>query len=150
MTRLPMLLTLATALAASAAFGAEPATPSLAACDAAPAPLPAGKTPDLAGQWDFLMQVGDRESRGVLALGHIDGAYAGALTPYATNTVAVRRLTLAGTAVRMSVASREGEVRFEGHLAGDTLCGIVHYHGGRRFPMVAVQRPNSYAARATR
>lgn len=147
MKRLHAVITLAAALAASSPLRAEPVTPSLAACEAAPF-VPPGEAPDLQGQWDFLMQVGDRPSPGLLALGPMDGAYAGSLTPYATNTVAVRRLTLTGGAVSMSVASREGEVRFEGRLTGnpDTMCGTVHYHGGQTFPMVAVRRPTSYVA----
>ena len=152
MPRLPMLLSLAAALAASSAL-AQPGAPSMSICRAPAAlAIPQGKAPDLAGQWDFLMEVGTTPSRGVMALGHIDGVYGGALTPYATNTVVVRRLSLAGDAVTMSVASREGEVRFDGRLtgAGDTMCGIVTYHGGRLLPMVAVQRPSSYRDRAAR
>lgn len=148
MKRLQAALILSTALAAAAPLQAQTITPSLAACEAAPF-VPAGEAPDLAGQWDFLMQVGSEPSPGLLALGHMDGAYAGSLTPYRTNTVAVRRLTLDGGAVNMSVASREGEVRFEGRLTGrpDTLCGTVLYHGGQRHQMVAVRRPTNYVPR---
>lgn len=141
------VVTLSAALAVFSPLRAEPTTPSLAACEAAPF-VPAGEAPDLQGQWDFLMQVGERPSPGLMALGPMDGAYAGSLTPYATNTVAVRRLTLDGGTVSMSVASPEGEVRFEGHLTGnpDTMCGTVLYHGGQTFPMVAVRRPTTYVA----
>ncbi len=78
-----------------------------------------------------------------MALGPLDGAYAGSLTPEATDTVAVRRLDLTGDVVRMSVASREGEVTFEGRLSADgkSMCGIVNYHGGVAYPMVATLRP---------
>jgi len=148
MTYLPAILTLSAALTASAPLHAEPTTPSLAVCEAAPF-VPTGEAPSLQGQWDFLMQVGERTSPGLLALGHMDGVYAGSLTPYATNTVAIRRLTLTGGAVSMSVASREGEVLFEGHLTGnaDTMCGTVLYHGGQKLPMVAVRRPSTYVSR---
>lgn len=148
MNRLHTILILSAALAASSALCAQPSAPSLEACQAARF-VPTGDAPDLQGQWDFLMQVGARPSRGVLALGPIDGAYAGSLTPETTNTVAVRRLTLDGGAVRMSVASREGEVLFDGHLAGkpDTMCGTVFYHGGQTFQMVAVRRPTTYVPR---
>lgn len=148
MKRLHAILILSAALAVSVPLRAEPAPPSLTLCEAARY-LPAGKAPDLQGQWDFLMQVGAAPSPGLLALGHIDGAYAGSLTPYRTNTLAVRRLTLDGGAVNMSVASREGEVRFEGHLIGgpDTMCGKVLYHGGQVVQMVAVRRPTSYVPR---
>jgi len=148
MKYLNAVLILSAALAVSAPLGAQPVTPSLSACEAEPY-IPAGEAPDLAGQWDFLMQVGEAPSPGLMALGHMDGAYAGSLTPYRTNTVVVRRLTLERGAVNMSVASREGEVRFEGHLAGgpDTMCGSVLYHGGQVFQMVAVRRPATYAPR---
>ncbi len=142
------VLILSAALGLSAPLQAQPVTPTLAACEAARY-VPAGKAPDLQGQWDILMQVGATASPGLMALGPMDGAYAGSLTPYRTNTVAVRRLTLDGGAVLMSVASREGEVRFEGHLTGgpDTMCGTVLYHGGQRFPMVAVRRPRTDSPR---
>jgi hypothetical protein len=145
---LPVLLVLSATLAVPALLRAQPVTPSLAACEAEPY-VPAGEAPDLQGQWDFLIQVGATPSPGLMALGPMDGAYAGSLTPYRTNTVAVRRLTLDGGAVNMSVASREGEVRFEGHLAGgpDTMCGRVLYHGGQVLRMVAVRRPAGYAPR---
>ena len=148
MQRLPAVLILSAALAAAAPLQAEPVTPSLAACEAAPF-VPAGEAPDQQGQWDVLMMVGETPSPGLLALGPMDGAYAGSLTPYRTNTVAVRRLTLDGGAVRMSVASREGEVVFEGRLTGGpgTMCGTVHYHGGQKLPMVAVRRANAYTPR---
>lgn len=140
---------LSAALAVSATpLRAETVTPSLTACEAARY-VPAGEAPDLQGQWDFLIQVGPTASPGLMALGHMDGAYAGSLSPYRTNTVVVRRLTLDRGAVNMSVASREGEVRFEGHLAGgpDTMCGRVLYHGGQVLQMVAVRRPTNYVPR---
>ena len=139
---------LSAALAMSAPLRAQPVTPSLSACEAAPY-VPAGEAPDLQGQWDVLIQVGATPSPGLMALGPMDGAYAGSLTPYRTNTVAVRRLTLDRGAVTMSVASREDEVRFEGHLAGgpDTMCGRVMYHGGQVLRMVAVRRPTTYVPR---
>lgn len=142
------VLMLSAALTACAPLRAQPATPSLAACESAPF-VPAGEAPNLQGQWDFLMQVGATPSPGLMALGPMDGAYAGSLTPYRTNTVVVRRLTLEGGAVNMSVATREGEVRFEGHLigSGDTMCGTGLYHGGLRYRMVAVRRPTSYVPR---
>ena len=140
-----VVLILSAALAVPVPLRAQPATPSLTACEAAPF-VPTGEAPDLQGQWDFLIQVGATPSPGLMALGHLDGAYAGSLTPYRTATLAVRRLTLDRGAVHMAVASREGEVRFEGHLTGrpDTMCGRVWYHGGQVFQMVAVRRPTNY------
>ena len=148
MKRLHAVLVLSAALALSAPLPAQPVTPSLSACEAARY-VPAGEAPDLQGQWDFLLQVGDTPSPGLMALGPMDGAYAGSLTPYRTNTVVVRRLTLDRGAVTLSVASREGEVRFEGHLTGspDTMCGRVFYHGGQVLQMVAVRRPTNYVPR---
>lgn len=148
MKRLHAVLALSAALVPSTTLRAEPDTPSLAACEAAPF-LPQGDAPSLQGQWDFLMEVGGRPSAGVLALGPMDGAYAGSLTPYATSTVVVRRLTLNGGAVSMSVATREGEILFDGHLAGnpDMICGTGLYHGGQPYRMVAVRRPTGYVPR---
>ena len=142
------VLILSAALAVSEPLGAEPATPSLAACEA-PRYVPTGEAPNLQGQWDFLMLVGEAPSPGLMALGPMDGAYAGSLTPYRTTTVAVRRLTLDRGAVNMAVATREGEIRFEGHLTGngDTMCGTGLYHGGLTYRMVAVPRPTSYVPR---
>jgi hypothetical protein len=44
--------------------------------------------------------------------------------------------------VRMVVASREGDVQFQGRLTdnGRTMEGIVDYHGGARLPMTATRR----------
>ncbi len=137
---------LITAIAAVAALFvtpalAQPAPP--ATCPAPATPATWATPPDLQGQWDFVIQAGDRASPGLMALGPLDGAYAGSLTPEATDTVAVRRLDLTGDVVRMSVASREGEVTFEGRLSADgkSMCGIVNYHGGVAYPMVATLRP---------
>ena len=148
LTAAPVLI-LSAALAMSAPVRAQPVTPPLAACEAAPF-VPTGEAPDLQGQWDFLMLVGATPSPGVMALGPMDGADAGSLTPYRTNTVVVRRLTLDRGTVTMSVATREGEVRFDGHLTGnvDTMCGTGLYHGGQRYRMVAVRRPTSYVPRS--
>ena len=145
---LPAVLILSALLATSAPLRAQPVTPSLTACEAAPY-VPEGEAPNLQGQWDFLIQVGATPSPGLMALGHMDGAYAGSVTLYRTNTAVVRRLTLDRGAVSMSVATGEGEVRFEGHLTGgpDTMCGRVLYHGGQVLRMVAVRRPTNYVPR---
>ncbi|MBC7844598.1 MAG: hypothetical protein H7099_19985 [Gemmatimonadaceae bacterium] len=102
-------------------------------------------TPDLAGIWDFKIDMGAQFSPGMLALGHLDDAYGGSLTPDATNTVVIRRLTLRGDSVHMRVASREGDVLFTGRLGADrsVMCGTVAYHGGQRFTMLATQRRRS-------
>ena len=99
--------------------------------------------PNLQGVWDFTMDTQPRLSRGFLVLGPVDGAWAGSLTPYATNSLAIRTLVVQAAAVRMVVASREGDVVFTGRLKGDgtMMCGTVAYHGGRVFPMIVHQRP---------
>ena len=101
-----------------------------------------GGKPDLQGLWDFTMRVGERTSPGFFALGPVEGGWAGSLTLYLTNTLAIRALTVDGDSVRMVVASREGDVRFVGRLTDDgrTMEGIVEYHGGARLPMTATRR----------
>lgn len=98
--------------------------------------------PDLQGLWDFTMRVGDRPSPGFFALGPVERGWAGSLTLYLTNTLAIRALTVDGDSVRMVVASREGDVIFRGRLTDDgrTMDGIVDYHGGARLPMTATRR----------
>jgi hypothetical protein len=112
---------------------------------AAPRPAADGTTaePDLHGSWDFHMDVGGSPSFGVLSVGWIDGRYGGSLSPVSTAPVVVRNLTLTGRTIRMVVASREGDVTFDGVLsgAGDRMCGTVTYHGGQLVPMVAQKRP---------
>jgi hypothetical protein len=101
-----------------------------------------GAGPDLQGIWDFNMRVGERTSPGFLALGPVEGGWAGSITMYLTNTLAIRSLTVNGDSVRMVVASREGDVRFLARLTneGRTMEGIVEYHGGARLPMTATRR----------
>ncbi|MEW5931912.1 MAG: hypothetical protein AB1941_30965 [Gemmatimonadota bacterium] len=98
--------------------------------------------PDLQGLWDFTMRVGERSSPGFFALGPVEAGWAGSLTLYLTNTLAIRVLTVDGDSVRMVVASREGDVVFQGQLTdnGRTMEGIVDYHGGARLPMTATRR----------
>jgi len=115
------------------------ATPPVQATASA---TPLGGGPDLQGIWDFTMRVGERMSPGFFALGPIEGGWAGSLTLYLTNTLAIRTLTVEGDSVRMVVASREGDVRFLARLTDDgrTMEGIVEYHGGARLPMTATRR----------
>ena len=135
------LATLAAALLTSGTASAQ----STAATPPAPAAANAttlGGGPDLQGLWDFTMRVGDRTSPGFFALGPVEEGWAGSLTLYLTNTLAIRVLTVDGDSVRMVVASREGDVRFHGRLTdnGRTMEGIVDYHGGARLPMTATRR----------
>ena len=84
----------------------------------------------------------DERTAGFFALGPVERGWAGSLTPYLTNTLAIRLLTVHGDSVRMIVASREGDVRFQGRLTDDgrTMEGIVEYHGGALVPMTATRR----------
>jgi hypothetical protein len=88
------------------------------------------------------MRAGERTSPGFLALGPVERGWAGSITMYLTNTLAIRAFTVEGDSVRMVVASREGDVRFVARLTDDgrTMQGIVEYHGGARLPMTATRR----------
>ena len=135
---------LAAALLASGTASAQ-STRSTAATPPAQAAANAttrGGGPDLQGLWDFTMRVGERTSPGFFALGPVERGWAGSLTLYLTNTLAIRALTVDGDSVRMVVASREGDVRFQGRLTDDgrTMEGIVEYHGGALLPMTATRR----------
>ena len=140
-----MTLALAAAVAAPAAMAAQPVTPIPVNCDAGAATA-GGEAPNLHGNWDFLMDVGGTPSFGLLSIGLVDGGYGGSLTPVRTAPVVVRRITLTGNSIHMVVASREGDVLFDGRLSanGDRMCGTVTYHSGRTFPMVAQKRPSTY------
>ncbi|XHS00073.1 hypothetical protein ACFB49_16690 [Sphingomonas sp. DBB INV C78] len=107
-----------------------------------------GQPPELSGLWDVVMDVGGVPSFGLLSVGMSGAALGGslALTP---GVVVVRSLKSDGQTVAMIVASREGDVRFDGSLASDgkRMCGIVSYHGGQRFEMIAQKRPDRGSAR---
>jgi hypothetical protein len=121
--------------ASAQSTGTQPAAP--------PASAATNSTgPDLQGIWDFTMRVGERSSPGFFALGPVEQGWAGSITMYLTNTLAIRVLTVEGDSVRMIVASREGDVRFLARLSDDgrVMQGIVEYHGGARLPMRATRR----------
>ena len=140
-----MSLVLATALVGPEAVAVQPAT-SLAINCGTGAAAAGGEAPNLHGNWDFLMDVGGTPSFGLLSIGWVDGGYGGSLTPVRTAPVVVRRITLTGNDFHMVVASREGDVLFDGTLSpeGDRMCGTVTYHGGSTFPMLAQKRPSTY------
>lgn len=144
MTRL-MTLALAAAFAAPAAVAAPPATSLAVSCDAG-ASRPGGEAPNLHGHWDFLMVPRGTPSFGLMSIGFVGADYGGSLSPVRTAPVVLRNITLSGNSVRMVVASREGDVLFDGRLSakGDFMCGTVTYHGGETFPMVAQKRPSTY------
>ncbi len=134
------------------ALAAVPATASEAVNMRFACPAPTAKAvppPELAGSWDVLMDVGGVPSFGLLSVGMLDAGLGGslALTP---GVVVVRSLKTDGQIVAMIVASREGDVRFDGSLASDgkRMCGIVSYHGGRKLAMIAQKRPDRVAARS--
>lgn len=122
-------------------------TLSIAVLTAATPATPPANAPDLQGLWDFEMRMGERTSPGFFALGPVERGWAGSITMYLTNTLAIRTLTVVGDSVHMVVASREGDVRFLARLTdnGRVMDGIVEYHGGARLPMTATRRPRPVA-----
>ena len=141
-----MALALAAAFAAPADIAAaNPVTPIAMNCDAGPAQA-GGEAPNLHGHWDFLMVPRGTPSFGLMSIGFVGADYGGSLAPVRTAPVVLRNITLTGNIVHMAVASREGDVLFDGRLSakGDFMCGTVTYHGGETFPMVAQKRPSTY------
>lgn len=157
MRSLMMTLALAAALVAPEALALPPATslamncgPAAAATPATPGAAPApAEAPNLHGNWDFLMDVGGTPSFGLLSIGWVDGGYGGSLTPVRTAPVVLRKITLTGNSFHMVVASREGDVLYDGTLSakGDRMCGTVTYHDGGTFPMLAQKRSSTYVSR---
>lgn len=137
------LMTLA--LATPATVVAQSAT-SIAMNCGVEAATAGGEAPNLHGNWDFLMDVGGTPNFGLLSIGFVDDAYGGSLALWMTAPVVLRKITLTGISFHMVVASREGDVLFDGRLSakGDRMCGTITYHGGRTFPAVAQKRPSTY------
>lgn len=135
-------LTLALFAAAVDRASAEPVTLS---CDAGE-PNPNGEVANLHGTWDFLMAARGQASFGKMSIGFVGADYGGSLAPVRTAPVVIRSITLKADAIRMVVASRESDVIFEGRVSakGDFMCGIVTYHGGERFTMIAHKQPMTY------
>ena len=109
-------------------------------------PVAGGEAPNLHGHWDFLMIPRGTPSFGIMSIGFVGADYGGSLAPARTAPVVLRKIALTGNNVHMVVASREGDVLFDGKLSakGDLMCGTVTYHGGETFPMVAQKRPSTY------
>ena len=139
-----MTLALAAAFAAPAAVAAQGATSIPVNCGATAAA--GAEVPNLHGHWDFLMVPRGTPSFGLMSIGFVGADYGGSLAPARTAPVVLRRITLTGNSIHMVVASREGDVLFDGTLSakGDLMCGTVTYHGGETFPMVAQKRPSTY------
>jgi hypothetical protein len=140
-----MTLALAAAFAAPATAAAQPAPLISVNCDAGAVPA-GGEAPNLHGHWDFLMVPRGMPSFGLMSIGFVGADYGGSLAPTRTAPVVLRKVSLAGNSIHMVVASREGDVLFDGKLSakGDFMCGTVTYHGGETFPMVAHRRPSTY------
>ena len=130
---------------APAALAAQPAAQIAVTCDAGPAAA-GGEAPNLHGHWDFLMVPRGLPSFGLMSIGFVGAEYGGMLAPTRTAPVVVRSIALNGNSIHMVVASREGDVLFDGTLSakGDYMCGTVTYHEGEKFPMVAHKRPMTY------
>lgn len=105
-----------------------------------------GEAPNLHGNWDFLMDFGGAPNFGLLSIGYVGAEYGGTLSLWMTAPVIMREITLTGNKFHMVVASREGDVLFDGTLSpnGNRMCGTVTYHGGRSFQAVAQRRPSTY------
>ncbi|WP_201833217.1 hypothetical protein [Microvirga zambiensis] len=146
-----MTLALLAAFAAPTMAAAQPAFTIDVNCGTDAAPVGA-EAPNLHGSWDFLMVVSGAPSFGLLSIGLVDGGYGGSVTPVNTAPVVVRKITLTGNAIHMVVASREGDVLFDGKLSAkaDRMCGTVTYHGGQFLPMLAQRRPSTYQPQAQR
>jgi len=140
-----MRLAVASAFATPATLDAQPATSITVNCSTGPATTRNGAA-NLHGDWDFLMVPGGVPSFGRMSIGFVGADYGGSLSPVRTAPVVVRKITLTGNNIHMLVASREGDVQFDGRLSakGDLMCGTVTYHGGESFPMVAQKRPSTY------
>ena len=140
-----MTLALAASIAAPATVAAQPAAAVNLACDAGAAPI-GGEPANLHGHWDFLMVPRGMPSFGLMSIGFVGAEYGGSLAPSRTAPVVLRSIGMKGNDIDMVVASREGDVRFDGKLSakGDMMCGTVTYHGGETFPMVAHKRPSTY------
>lgn len=138
-------LALTAALAAPAAVAAQPSPFIMANCvtgtDAA-----RSEAPNLHGNWDFLMDVRGTPNFGLLSIGFVGNKYGGSLALWMTAPVVLREVTLTGDSFRMTVASSEGDVRFDGVLSakGDRMCGTVTYHDGSSFAALAQKRPSTY------
>ena len=143
MNRIIACLALASAALPEPASAA--ATPVAMSCDAGPAPA-GGEAPNLHGHWDFLMVPRGLPSFGLMSIGFVGADYGGSLAPARTAPVVLRKVTLTGNNIQLVVASREGDVLFDGKMSaqGDFMCGTVTYHGGETFPMVAQRRPSTY------
>jgi hypothetical protein len=140
-----MMLALIASFADCDQIAAQPAAAIGVSCVTGAAPADS-EAPNLHGTWDFVMDVSGTPNFGLLSIGIVDDAYGGSLALWMTAPVVLRKLTVSGIRFHLAVASREGDVLFDGVLSarGDRMCGTVTYHGGRTFPAVAQKRPSTY------
>lgn len=99
--------------------------------------------PDLAGAWEFDIDVGKDTTRGAFALERKADGYTGELTTNrGPNRLPIRSLTLVRDSVAMVVESPNGTVTFLGRLQTGArgMAGTVLYHNGARYPMVVRRR----------
>ena len=132
--------------AATVPAAASETAPSIALNCNMGAATAGGEAPNLHGHWDFLMIPRGTPSFGLMSIGFVGAEYGGSLAPARTAPVVLRKVSLTGNTIQLVVASREGDVLFDGKLSakGDFMCGTVTYHGGETFPMVAQKRPSTY------
>ena len=140
-----ILLALAGYATSQIPCNAQNTAPVALSCDAG-APAAGAEPANLHGNWDFLMIPRGTPSFGLMSIGFVGSEYGGSLAPARTAPVVIRNVTMIGNSVRMTVASREGDVLFDGTVSakGDYMCGTVTYHGGETFPMIAHKRPMAY------
>ena len=115
----------------------------LAACALPGRVRPVDVTPDLAGAWEFDIDVGKDTTHGAFALERKAEGYTGELTTNrGTNRLPIRSLTLVRDSVAMIVDSPNGTVTFLGRLETGAcgMAGTVLYHNGARYPMVVRRR----------
>lgn len=143
--KFPKTLAMVAALAAPAVVAAQPA-PAIAVNCGAPTAAAESEPLNLHGTWDFVMDVGGTPNFGLLSIGLVGSDYGGSLSLWSTAPVVLRELTVTGLSFHMAVASRDGDVLFDGVIStrGDRMCGTVTYHEGRKFPAVAQKRPTGY------
>jgi hypothetical protein len=112
------------------------------------ASAPRAAVPDLAGAWDFTVDLGSSVTPGSMTLVRSGTTWTGELRAAGPNALPVRSVTLTGRTVDLTVESPEGPVTFRGTLDtdGNRMQGEVTYHGGRRFPMVVTRRRASQGA----
>ena len=141
-----LVTTLALVAALTTPAAAQPAAQLALTCDAGTAPAAGAEAPNLHGHWDFVMVPRGMPSFGLMSIGFVGADYGGTLAPTRTAPVIIRTIALTGSTIHMEVASREGDVLFDGKLStkGDFMCGTVTYHGGETFPMIAQKRPMAY------